>query len=205
MENHSYKTLSTPVEGILFKERKSKFLGYAYPVAEESLIEERLSALRAAHPKANHICYAWRLETEPVSWRANDDGEPNNSAGMPIYNQIEAFELSNVLVAVVRYFGGTKLGMGGLISAYKNSAQLTLEKAVVKTVTPRRSIELAFGYPKMHRVMRIIKQNDLEVSRSENSQMVRLKVEVPIGQLQNILMQFRALRGVIVNEAEVDT
>ena len=198
MESHSFKTLSKPVEGFLIKERKSKFLGYAYPVSDESEIEARLKDLKAAHPKANHVCYAWQLETEPVSWRANDDGEPNNSAGMPIYGQIQAFGLTDVLVAVVRYFGGTKLGGGGLISAYKNSAQQTLEKADIQTVVPKRSIEIIFSYPSMHSIMRIVKQNDLEISGQESGQKVRYTIEVPLSRFQKISRQFQNIKGVEV-------
>lgn len=198
MESHSYKTLSKPVEGTLIKERKSKFVGYAYPVSDESGIEGRLSDLRAAHPKANHLCYAWQLRTEPVSWRANDDGEPNNSAGMPIYGQIQAFGLTDVLVAVVRYFGGTKLGVGGLISAYKNSAQQTLDRASIETVVPRKNIEITFTYPHMHSVMRIVKKYDLEISGQEDGQRVRYSLGVPVNRFQKVLRQFRESKGVEV-------
>ena len=198
MESHSYKTLSEPVENFLIKERKSKFLGYAYPVGDESEIEARLRDLRTAHPKANHVCYAWRLETQPVSWRAHDDGEPNNSAGMPIYGQIQACDLTDVLVAVVRYFGGTKLGVGGLISAYKNCAQQTLDKASIRTVVPMRSLEIAFSYAHMHSAMRIIKRNGLEISRQKNGQTVRCTLEVPVSRFQKIARQFRDTKGIEV-------
>ena len=120
-----YLTLVGPCEG-LFKAKGSKHFGYVYPIASESDVELHLAELRRVHHAARHHCYAWRLGPLGERHRSNDDGEPSNSAGMPIYGQIQSFEVTNILVVSVRYFGGVKLGVGGLVAAYKTSAQLSL-------------------------------------------------------------------------------
>lgn len=126
----TYKTIDLPTEEVLFKEKHSKFFGYVFPIRTEEEVKPILDAIKKQHHSARHWCYAWQLGVEnQIQYRANDDGEPNNSAGMPIYGQIQSFEITNVLVIVVRYFGGIKLGVGGLISAYKNTAQMALEQA----------------------------------------------------------------------------
>ena len=125
-EKDTYKTIIFPSEETLFKDKNSKFFGYAFPVNSEEEIKQKLELIKKQHHSARHHCYAWQLGTETKRFRANDDGEPSNSAGQPIYGQIQAFELTNVLVISVRYFGGVKLGVGGLINAYRNSAKLTL-------------------------------------------------------------------------------
>ena len=130
-----YKTITTPSKETLFKDRNSKFYGYAFPVTEEASVKDFLKFLRKKHHTARHFCYAWQLGTESVRFRANDDGEPSNSAGMPIYGQIQSFDVTNILVVSVRYFGGTKLGVGGLISAYRASARLTLESSAIEEKT----------------------------------------------------------------------
>ena len=112
-----YKTIATPSEETLFKDRNSKFFGYAFPVHSETDVKEALESLKKQHHSARHFCYAWQLGVETIRFRANDDGEPSNSAGMPIYGQIQSFGVTNILVVSVRYFGGTKLGVGGLINA----------------------------------------------------------------------------------------
>ena len=153
----SYKTIENPSEETLFKDRNSKFFGYAFPVLNEDDVKNALDRLKKKHHTARHFCYAWQFGTETLRFRANDDGEPNNSAGMPIYGQIQAFEVTNILVVSVRYFGGTKLGVGGLIQAYKNSAQITLEAAPIIEKTIDVIYQLNFDYDLMNKVMRIVK------------------------------------------------
>lgn len=161
--NDTYKTISKPSEEVLFKDRNSKFFGYAFPVTSEDEIKEHLEDLRKKHRAARHFCYAWQLGKEDFRYRANDDGEPSNSAGMPIYGQIQSFEVTNILIVVVRYFGGVKLGVGGLINAYKTAAQMALESSKIVTRTIDIKLEVAFDYPEMNKVMRIIKENNLQV------------------------------------------
>lgn len=128
----TYKTIAQPSEEILIKEKKSKFYGYAFPIRHEEEVKNIIENLRTKHPSANHVCYAWQIGAENPTYRANDDGEPNNTAGMPIYGQIQSFDLTNVLVAVARIFGGTKLGVGGLISAYREAAKPGLGEFYIK-------------------------------------------------------------------------
>jgi uncharacterized YigZ family protein len=163
MDSDVYKTLKAPSKEILFKERKSKFFGYAFPIQCEDEVKSIIEDLRKQHHSANHVCYAWQLGIGDMQYRANDDGEPNNSAGMPIYGQIQAFGVTNVLVAVARIFGGTKLGVGGLISAYRSAAQMALESAEIIEKTIRQQYVLCFDYSEMDKVMRTIKQHDMEI------------------------------------------
>lgn len=127
----TYRTLDFPSDEILYKEKNSKFFGYAFPISSEDEAKIILESLRKQHSSAGHCCYAFQIGTDKIQFRANDDGEPSNSAGMPIYGQIQSFDVTNVLVVVVRYFGGVKLGVGGLISAYKISAQMALETSEI--------------------------------------------------------------------------
>lgn len=163
MENDTYKTLAAPSEETLFKEKNSKFFGYAFPVTTEDEVKTILEELRKKHHSARHWCYAYQIGVEDVHYRANDDGEPNNSAGMPIYGQIQSFEVTNVLIVVVRYFGGVKLGVGGLISAYKTSAQMSLEASDIIEKTIDVHYTLKFSYQNMNKVMRVIKEKNLDI------------------------------------------
>ena len=159
----AYKTISKPSEPIIFKERKSKFYGYCFPVSDEETVKEHIEVLKKEYPTANHVCYAWQMGIETKSYRANDDGEPNNSAGMPIYGQLQSFDVTNTLVAVVRIFGGTKLGVGGLISAYKEAAKLALENAKIVTRVLQQQLSVTFEYSEMDIVMRLIKKHQLTI------------------------------------------
>ncbi|MDX6746889.1 YigZ family protein [Polaribacter sp. PL03] len=163
MEEDVYKTIEKPSEETLFKEKGSKFFGYTFPVLSEDDVKERLEELRKKHHAARHFCYAYQLGIEKIRFRANDDGEPNNSAGMPIYGQIQSFEVTNILIVSVRYFGGTKLGVGGLISAYKTSAQMTLEASNILVKTINIQYKLTFNYDLMNAVQRIIKEKNLDI------------------------------------------
>ena len=159
----TYNTLEKAVENILFKEKNSKFIGYAYPITSENEVKTHIENLKKEHFSARHWCYAYQIGTETFKFRANDDGEPSNSAGMPIYGQIQSFEITNVLIIVVRYFGGVKLGVGGLISAYKTTAQLTLEEADIVEKTIDKHFKITFDYKNMNKVMRIIKEKNIDI------------------------------------------
>ena len=166
----TYKTVANPSEEVLFKEKSSKFFGYAFPVSSQEEIKTHLEHLKKQHFGAVHFCYAYQIGTEKIEFRANDDGEPSNSAGMPIYGQIQSFELTNILIVVVRFFGGTKLGVGGLISAYKTTAQMALEAASIIEKTIDVSFKITFDYKNINKVMRIIKEKKLKVL-SQNMEM----------------------------------
>ena len=160
----TYNTITAPSKEVLFKDRGSKFYGYAFPVNTEEEIKEHIDNLKKTHFNARHWCYAWQLGKEYDRYRANDDGEPSNSAGMPIYGQLQSFNVTNTLIVVVRYFGGTKLGVGGLIQAYKTAAQWALENSKIVEKTIDVQYKLVFDYPEMNTVMRIIKDQNLNIT-----------------------------------------
>lgn len=162
-EKDHYKTIVSKSEEVLFKDRASKFFGVAFPVKTEEEVKECLEDLKTKHSKAGHFCYAWQLGGNYEHYRANDDGEPSNSAGMPIYGQLQAFEVTNVLVVVLRYFGGTKLGVGGLINAYRTTAKMALENSKIVTKTIDFTFKISFDYPTMNKVMRVIKEQNLRI------------------------------------------
>ena len=172
----TFKTIASPSTEILFKEKNSKFFGYAFPVTTEDEIKLHLDKLRKKHFGAGHFCYAFQLGKETLFFRANDDGEPNNSAGMPIYGQIQSFGLTNVLVVVVRFFGGVKLGVGGLISAYKTAAQMALEESVILEKTIDVHFQISFDYKNMNKVMRIIKEKNLEIISQQMKESCQIKI-----------------------------
>ena len=196
----TYKTISKPVQGDHFKDKNSKFLGYAYPIQCEDQVKEIVDQLKKDHHKARHWCFAWQIGTETVQYRMNDDGEPNNSAGQPIYGQILSKELTNVLVVVVRYFGGTKLGVGGLVNAYRTAAQLALESSQIITKTIDIDFKLLFDYPMMNKVMRIIKENNVAII----SQKMELKCEFEISIRKKEALKVKTalddLRHVLISE-----
>jgi uncharacterized YigZ family protein len=161
--NDAYKTIEKPSVETLFKDRNSKFFGYTFPVLNEDNVKDAIEGLKKKHHSARHFCYAWQFGTETIRFRANDDGEPSNSAGMPIYGQIQAFGVTNILIVSVRYFGGTKLGVGGLINAYRSSAQLALEASDILEKTINIEFQLSFGYDIMNKVMRIVKERNLNI------------------------------------------
>ncbi|PIF01339.1 MAG: YigZ family protein [Maribacter sp.] len=203
MENTDcYKTLSKPSKEILFKEKKSKFFGYAYPLESEEEVKPIIEMLRKRHHTANHVCYAWQLGIRDIRYRANDDGEPNNSAGMPIYGQIQSFDVTNVLVAVVRIFGGTKLGVGGLISAYRTAAQMALGESPIVKRTEKAHFEIKFGYEMMNKVMRIIKQNNLEIVSQKLEMECRIHIRAPKSKAQMILRSFQENHTVSITEKQ---
>lgn len=178
----TYKTIEAPSIETLFKEKKSKFFGYAYPIESEEEVKPIIDALRKQHPNACHYCYAYQIGTEKISYRANDDGEPNNSAGMPIYGQIQSFGLTNTLVVVVRIFGGVKLGVGGLITAYKTAAQITLKECALVEKTIDIHCLISFDYQNMNKVMRIIKEKKIEIISQEME--LDTETDLPMGKIE---------------------
>ena len=199
-ENDLYKTIDFPSEEVLLKEKNSKFFGYAFPVTSEDDVKEILDRLRKEHFSARHWCYAYQIGTEKIQYRANDDGEPNNSAGMPIYGQIQSFEVTNVLVVVVRYFGGVKLGVGGLISAYKTAAQMALENATIVEKTINKHFIISFGYAHMNKVMRIIKEKNLQIVSQKMEMDCEIEISIRKKNVQNLLDTFESLYEIKLTE-----
>ncbi|REG94731.1 putative YigZ family protein [Flavobacterium aquicola] len=175
----TYNTIAFSSEESLFKEKSSKFFGYAFPIESEDEVKPIIEILKKKHPHAVHYCYAYQIGTETIQYRANDDGEPSNTAGTPIYGQIQSFGLTNVLVVVVRIYGGIKLGVGGLISAYKTSAQITLESCEIIEKTIDIHFQISFDYKNMNKVMRVIKEKKLDIVNQEME--IDEETNLPIG------------------------
>ena len=197
-----YKTIEAPSKETLFKEKGSKFFGYAFPVASEDAVKETLEILRKKHHTARHFCYAYQLGIEKIRFRANDDGEPNNSSGMPIYGQIQAFEVTNILIVSVRYFGGTKLGVGGLMSAYKLSAQMALEASDILEKTINITYTLTFNYDLMNSVMRIIKERNIDIVDQKLEMDCQYTIAVRKNDAETIFTIFDTLYKVAIKVSE---
>lgn len=163
---NTYRTIDIKSECLL-KEKQSKFYGYAFPISDIESVKSSIDFLKKMHHSARHFCYAYQIGIQDLVYRVNDDGEPRNSAGIPIYGQIQSFDLTNILIVVVRYFGGTKLGVGGLVSAYKECAKLTIESNTIITKEITIKIQLKFDYLLMNKVMRVIKEHNLEILKQQ--------------------------------------
>lgn len=193
----SYLTLARQSEG-LFKDRGSKFLYFSFPVSSEEEIKINLASLRKTYFDASHHCYAWVLGSDGAAFRANDDGEPNHSAGDPILGQIRSKQLINVLIVVVRYFGGTKLGVSGLIQAYKTSAALAIEENEIIQEWDKIKLELKFPYPAMNEVMKVIKAHSLEITSQEMELECNIIVSFRAGLANEVLQKFEEIEGVLI-------
>jgi len=200
MENDLYKTIAKPAQGELFKDKNSKFYGYAFPVTSETEIKIHLEDLKKEHYAARHWCYAYQIGTVHITYRANDDGEPNNSAGMPIYGQIQSYEITNVLIVVIRYYGGIKLGVGGLINAYRTGAQLALHSAEIIEKTINIEFQLKFEYKNMSKVMRILKENNIEIKNQTLELNCLLEISVRKSNSSYINDVFNNFFGVDIHE-----
>lgn len=200
----TYKTISKPSEEVLFKEKNSKFFGYAFPITTEDEAKTHIEELKKKHHQARHWCYAWQTgkEENDLHFRANDDGEPSNSAGMPIYGQIQSFDVTDILVVVVRYFGGVKLGVGGLIQAYKTAAQLALENSRIVERTVNRTFIIKFDYPEMNIVMRLIKENNLEILKQDLQLDCTIYISVRKKDAEEIFGKFDSVYKVSITESE---
>jgi len=190
----TYKTISGESYGE-FKDRGSKFQAYAFPVYTEAEWQERLEEVRKLHPKGRHHCYAYRLGLDGNEFRANDDGEPSGTAGRPILGQIDSFELTNVIIIVVRYFGGTLLGTSGLINAYKLSAATALENAEIIERTVEDVYRLTFDYALMSQVMNAVKALDLEMVQQDFGNIGKLDVAIRQSEVADTMLQLKARIG----------
>lgn len=192
--NDLYKTIQSTGEG-LYKEKGSKFLALAYPVGQEESIKDHLATLRKQYHDARHYCYAWRLKPEKTHYRVNDDGEPSGSAGKPIYGQIVSRDLTNLLVVVVRYFGGTKLGVGGLIQAYRSAASDALDHTAIIECKVYDRVRLEFNYDQMNVVMKVIKEFELDFEDQEFDLNCSLVLKCWKRQTQRLLDSFSKITG----------
>ena len=198
----TYKTIDTPARGELFKDRGSKFYGYTYPISSEDEVKPIIEKLKKEHHTARHWCFAWQLGTDKIRYRANDDGEPSNSAGPPIYGQIQAFGVTNILVVVVRYFGGTKLGVGGLMNANKTASKLALEASEILEKTIDRVFQINFQYKDMNKVMRIVKEKQLNITHQKLELDCQYTIPVRKKNADQIFEIFTNIFGVTIKELD---
>lgn len=199
MLQYHYHTIEKPSIAE-FKDRGSKFISYAFPVADANEFKEKLAAIRKEHPKATHHCFAYRLGLDGNNFRVSDDGEPSGSAGRPILGQIDSKQLTNVLIIVVRYFGGTLLGVPGLINAYKSAAALALQLTAIVIKPVLINYRLQFDYTMLNEVMKIVKQFDCIVLKQEIQLFCSLEIGVPKNKLEEVLKKLKDLRGVEVEK-----
>jgi len=183
---HEYKTIENPVENTLLKEKGSKFIGFAFPVNNENELKNALEKIRSEHPKATHHCYAFRMGINGENYRANDDGEPSGSAGLPIYNQLLANDITNVLVISVRYYGGTKLGVSGLVKAYKESAKITLEEANIIIKELEAEIEIQFNFNQQNLIFTLLSKFDAKVLNFDANENCILTATLKTAHKENI-------------------
>jgi len=193
----TYNTISGSSEA-LFKDRGSRFLAFGFPAPDTETVKRHLQQLRKAHTRANHCCYAFRIGTNSLLFRAADDGEPSGSAGRPILGQIDSAGLTNVLVAVVRYFGGTLLGVPGLIHAYKTAAADCLAAATIVEKNIEAVLEISFQYALINDVMQVLKQQDVSFLKQEMSLFCRYEVGIPIRRKEICIKKLEQIYGVTV-------
>lgn len=193
--NDAFRTIEKPSEG-LFKDKGSKFIAYAFPVSSEEEIKEIVLSIRKEHHSARHHCYAWRLGADKLQFRMNDDGEPSSTAGKPILGQIQSFDLTNILIVVVRYFGGTLLGVSGLINAYRNAAYDAINQAIIIEKIVERQLLIEFDYSAMNEVMKIIKDEKLPQLESRFDLSCSLKTSIRASEasrIENMLLKIENL------------
>lgn len=199
--NDSYLTIAKSAEG-LFKDKGSKFLAYAYPVESEDDIKQLLQELKTEHFSARHHCYAWQLGPEKKLFRANDDGEPSSTAGKPILGQIQRFNLTNVLIVVVRYFGGTLLGVSGLIHAYREAAADALSHAEIIEKLVEIPFWVEFDYLNMNTVMKIFKDENLPQLKNEFDLRCKIKTFIRESESERLFESFKKIEGVVIRLIE---
>ncbi len=196
-ETDTYKTIRRASEG-LYKDKGSKFIALAYPVSSDEEVKELLNQVKKQYYDARHHCYAWALDQSREIHRMNDDGEPSGTAGKPIYGQILSYDITNVLIVVVRYFGGTKLGVRGLINAYKGAAQDALQNADIITKVIHDYFKIQFDYPSMNDVMKIIKDYDLPQVEHDFALSCTMTFSVPQSISAQIEEKFSKLSNVVI-------
>ncbi|MCE3075524.1 IMPACT family protein [Chryseobacterium gwangjuense] len=193
---YEYKTIEKPVENTLLKEKGSKFIGFAFPVDNEVELKNALEKIRAEHPKATHHCYAFRMGLNGENYRANDDGEPSGSAGLPIYNQLLANEITNVLVISVRYYGGTKLGVSGLVKAYKECAKITLEEANIVTKELEIEIKIQFNFNQQNVIFTLLSKFDAKIVNFDSQEKASIIAKIKLKHKDEIVSALANLQFV---------
>ncbi len=202
MGQYSYKTIKNSSHGI-FRDRGSRFLAFAFQVTSEARIQEILDNLRNEHQKASHHCYAWRIGTNMDHFRANDDGEPSGTAGRPVLGQIRRYNLTNILIVVIRYFGGTLLGTGGLINAYRSASADALANSEIITKTIDELIEVTFPYEAMNDVMRVLKEERAEQVTQSFDTECKIRIRIPVERSERITGRLKSTGKVSVDKLSI--
>jgi len=183
----------------MYKEKGSKFIGYVTSCYTEEEVKSKLAEWKEQNQQAGHLCYAYRLGVDKLKYRANDDGEPNNSAGAPILGQIESYDLTNVLIGVVRYYGGTNLGVGGLINAYRTSAKEAIENGVIEELEVYQWYDLSFGYEDMPHVMNLIKKKQLHISSKTFEVNCKVTLRIKLDFVEEVTANLNAFASMEIN------
>lgn len=199
MNADHYNTIEKPSVAE-FKDKGSKFIAYTFPIATINQFKENLAAIKKEHPKATHHCFAYRIGVDGNSFRVSDDGEPSGSAGRPILGQIDSKQLTNVLIIVVRYFGGTLLGVPGLINAYKTSAALALQLTPVVRKPVEVNYTLQFDYTIMNDVMMIIKQCECIVLSQDMQLFCKVTIAIPKHRLEEVLYKLKTIHSLEIEK-----
>lgn len=195
----TFKTITSPSQGY-FRDKGSKFHSYLYPVTDEEEIKEIIQGLKKEHYSARHHCYAWRLGQEEIRFRANDDGEPSSTAGKPILGQLTSFDITNVLCVVVRYFGGTLLGVSGLINAYRQATVEAINNAEIITQLIENTYNIRFTYNELNTVMQIIKNENLNQTKVELLENCTIDFTVRKSEAERIEQVFQSIYGVTIKK-----
>lgn len=190
----TYKTIQELSEGV-YRVKGSKFIAYLYPINSENDLKDIIVALKAEHPKARHHCWALRLSPDRTVFRLNDDGEPSGTAGRPILNTLLSNELTNILAVVVRYFGGTLLGVPGLINAYKSATVEAVKNAKIIEKTVNSVFRIEFGHPQMNEVMKIVKEEDLKISNQNFDLNCSFLLEIRQSQVNKVIGKLEKIEG----------
>lgn len=199
-ETYTYKTITTHTTSD-FRDRGSKFFGFTYPVNDVEEVKEKVKALKKEHPKAVHFCYAFRIGTDGTLFRANDDGEPSGSAGKPILGQIDSAGLTNVLVVVVRYFGGSLLGVPGLINAYKTATADALSDAATIEKWIEQKLTITFDYPAMSEVLYLLKQAEATIYKQDLQLFCEVQAGIPKQHADTYIKKLTEIRGVELKQS----
>jgi uncharacterized YigZ family protein len=203
MEKDEFLTLEKPAQGT-YKEKGSRFLGFAFPVESEDQVKTRLERIKNQYHDARHHCYAYRLGADHQTFRMNDDGEPSSTAGRPIYGQIQSYQLTNVLVVVVRYFGGTLLGTSGLIRAYKQAAGEALKQAKIIKKTVKSLYQLEFDYALMGEVMRLLHETGIQPYEREFKRTCKFRIGIRKSQESKVSQRFNRIKGLELERIDGD-
>ncbi|HLP71708.1 MAG TPA: YigZ family protein [Bacteroidales bacterium] len=194
-QSDTYKTIQSPSEG-LYKDKGSRFIALAFPADDQEQVRTILEELKKEYHDARHHCYAWMIGHERTRWRANDDGEPSGTAGKPILGQINSAGLTNILIVVIRYFGGTLLGVSGLINAYRTAAADALKNAEVVTLTVQEHHEMVFPYAAMNDVMKVLKEEHVSQSGQQFGQECRILISFRLSAAERVIARLSRIEGV---------